>query len=72
MRAPLAALELKRFDGVAFDPPRSGARGQAQQIAASRAEKVAAISCDPVAFARDARILVDGGFTLKRVTPVRS
>src|SRR5262249_54169365 len=41
LRAPFAALELKRFDGVAFDPPRSGARGQAQQIASSKAEKVA-------------------------------
>ena len=70
LRAPFAALELKRFDGVAFDPPRSGARGQAQQIAASKAEKVAAISCDPAAFARDARILVDGGFKLTRVTPI--
>ncbi len=70
LRAPLAALELKRFDGIAFDPPRSGARLQAEQIARSKAERVAAISCDPAAFARDARILVDGGFTLTRVTPV--
>jgi 23S rRNA (uracil1939-C5)-methyltransferase len=70
LRAPLAALELKRFDGVAFDPPRSGARLQAEQIAASKVEKVAAISCDPVAFARDARILIDGGFALKSVAPI--
>jgi 23S rRNA (uracil1939-C5)-methyltransferase len=70
LRAPLAPLELKRFDAVAFDPPRSGARFQAEQIAASRAEKAVAISCDPVAFARDAKILIGGGFKLTRVTPV--
>lgn len=70
LRAPLSALEMKRFDAVAFDPPRSGARLQAEQIAKSKATRVAAISCDPATFARDARALVDGGFRLVRVTPV--
>jgi 23S rRNA (uracil1939-C5)-methyltransferase len=69
LRTPLSALELKRFDGVVFDPPRSGARLQAEQIARSRATKVAAVSCDPATFARDARVLIDGGFSLTRVTP---
>lgn len=70
LRAPLAALELKRFDAVVFDPPRSGARLQAEQIAASRATRVAAVSCDPATFARDAKVLIDAGFSLDRVTPV--
>jgi 23S rRNA (uracil1939-C5)-methyltransferase len=70
LRAPLAALELKRFDAVVFDPPRAGARQQAEQIGASRARKVAAVSCDPATFARDVRVLVDAGFTLTKVTPI--
>ncbi|MDX2233974.1 MAG: hypothetical protein NW200_05705 [Hyphomonadaceae bacterium] len=70
LRAPLAALEMKRFDAVVFDPPRAGARLQAEQIGASRASRVAAISCDPATFARDVRVLVDAGFRLTRVTPV--
>lgn len=70
LRAPLSALEMKRFDAVAFDPPRSGARLQAEQIAKSKAARVVAISCDPATFARDARVLTDGGFQLMRVTPV--
>lgn len=70
LRNPLSALEMKRFDGVAFDPPRSGARLQAEQIAKSKARKVAAISCDPATFARDAKVLLDAGFELSRITPV--
>lgn len=70
LRAPLAALEMKRFDAVVFDPPRSGAKLQAEQIGASKVRRVVAISCDPATFARDVKVLVDAGFTLLSVTPV--
>jgi 23S rRNA (uracil1939-C5)-methyltransferase len=70
LRAPISALELKRHDAIVFDPPRSGARLQAEQIAASKASRVAAVSCDAATFARDVRILVDAGFKLQKVTPV--
>jgi 23S rRNA (uracil1939-C5)-methyltransferase len=69
-RTPAAALEMKRFDAAILDPPRAGARLQAEQIAASRIARVASVSCDPATFARDARVLVDAGFRLSRVTPV--
>jgi 23S rRNA (uracil1939-C5)-methyltransferase len=69
-RRPLMASELKGFDGLVFDPPRQGAKAQAEQIAASRVPVVVAVSCDPGTFARDARILVDGGYRLLRVQPV--
>jgi 23S rRNA (uracil1939-C5)-methyltransferase len=70
MEEPLIAAELNRFDAIVFDPPRAGARAQAEQIAVSDVARVAAVSCDPATFARDIRILVDGGFKLTRVTPV--
>ncbi|MGE3303362.1 MAG: class I SAM-dependent RNA methyltransferase [Hyphomonadaceae bacterium] len=70
LRTPLSALEMKRFDAVVFDPPRSGARLQAEQIARSRVRKAVAVSCDPATFARDARALIDGGFSIVRITPV--
>jgi 23S rRNA (uracil1939-C5)-methyltransferase len=67
---PLAASELKGFDAVVFDPPRAGAKAQAEALAAAPITRIAAISCNPASFARDARILVDGGYHLERVVPV--
>ena len=69
-RRPLLPLELKNFDAVVFDPPRQGAEAQARQLAASKVPLVVGVSCDPVTFARDAQILIEGGYRLERVTPV--
>lgn len=69
-RRPLFAPELKPFDAVLMDPPRQGAEAQAREIAKSKVAKLVSISCDPESFARDARILMDGGFKLGTVTPV--
>jgi len=69
-RRPLVAAELKRMDCVVFDPPRQGAEAQARALAASAVPTVVGVSCNPVTFARDARILADGGYRLVRVTPV--
>lgn len=69
-KRPLAADELKSFDCVVFDPPRAGASGQAEALAASAVPRVIAVSCNPATFARDANILAEGGFVLECVTPV--
>ena len=67
---PLLADELKRFDAVVFDPPRVGAKAQAEALAKSHVPRVVAVSCNPQTFARDARILQDGGYRLTRAVPV--
>jgi 23S rRNA (uracil1939-C5)-methyltransferase len=69
-RRPLMPQELRDFDAVVFDPPRQGAQAQALQLAASKVGIVVAVSCNIATFARDARILVDGGYRLEGVTPV--
>jgi 23S rRNA (uracil1939-C5)-methyltransferase len=69
-RRPLSRAELRQFNAVVFDPPRQGAEAQARELAASTVPVVVAVSCNPATFARDARILVDGGYRLVRVTPV--
>ena len=69
-RRPLMAAELKPYDAVILDPPRIGAEAQALQLARSNVERVAYVSCHPASFARDARLLCDGGFRLARVSPV--
>lgn len=69
-RRPMVASDLARFDAVVFDPPRAGAQAQAEQLAASRVPTVVAVSCSPASFARDAALLVRGGYRLERVVPV--
>jgi 23S rRNA (uracil1939-C5)-methyltransferase len=69
-KRPLYAPELKRVDALVFDPPRQGAEAQAREIAKSAVPVVIAVSCNAATFARDIRLLVDGGYRLKSVTPV--
>ena len=69
-RRPLLAPELNKFDAVVLDPPRAGAEAQMRALAASKVPLVVSVSCHLGTFARDAEILVRGGFTLKSITPV--
>ena len=69
-RRPLMPQELRDYDTVVFDPPRQGALAQVQQLAASRIPAVVAVSCNVATFARDARILIDGGYRIEGVTPL--
>jgi 23S rRNA (uracil1939-C5)-methyltransferase len=69
-RRPLMPQELRDFDAVVFDPPRQGAQAQAAQLAASKVPSVVAVSCNVNTFARDARLLIDGGYRIATVTPV--
>jgi len=69
-RQPCGATELKSFEVVVFDPPRQGAQAQAHELAKSAVRIVVAVSCDTETFARDAKILADGGYRLEAVTPI--
>jgi len=69
-RRPLDAEELSRFDAVILDPPRAGAQEQARALAASTVSRIAYVSCNPATFARDAKTLVDGGYSLEWILPV--
>lgn len=69
-RRPLTPFDLKGCEAIVFDPPRAGALEQTAQIASTKAGVVVGVSCNPQTFARDARVLIDAGFRLERVTPV--
>ncbi|MGB5950035.1 MAG: RNA methyltransferase, partial [Parvibaculum sp.] len=69
-RRPMVPSDLEKVDAVVFDPPRAGAAAQAEMLARSSVPLIVAVSCNPATFARDARLLVDGGYRLSRVTPV--
>ncbi len=61
---PLGPKELEGVDLVVIDPPRSGAKAQAERLADSLVPTVCSISCNPATFARDAAILIEGGYKI--------
>ncbi len=70
-RRPLTFEDLKRFDAAVIDPPRAaGAEDQSRQIARASLKRVAMVSCNATTFARDLRLLLDGGCKVKRITPI--
>ncbi len=69
-RRPLMPDELKKFDAVVLDPPRAGAEAQVAELAQAKRPVVAYVSCNPITFARDAKILVNAGYTLEWVQVV--
>ncbi len=69
-RRPLLADELARFDGAVIDPPRAGAEAQSAVLAEAGPPRIAAVSCNPATFARDAAALVAGGYRLDWVDVV--
>jgi 23S rRNA (uracil1939-C5)-methyltransferase len=66
-RRPLQPDELKGLEAVVIDPPRAGAEAQTKALAAARVPVIASVSCNPVTFARDARILTQAGYSLEWV-----
>ena len=69
-KRPLLPDELNEFDAAIIDPPRAGALAQIGELASSNLKKVCMVSCNPVTFARDARILIDAGFEIGPLTVV--
>nr|WP_232843956.1 class I SAM-dependent RNA methyltransferase [Allopontixanthobacter sediminis] len=69
-RNPLQVDELNRFDAVLLDPPRAGAKDQADLLAQSTVAKVVYISCNPSSWARDAARMVAGGYRLEKLRAV--
>lgn len=75
-RRPLLAAEMKGLQAAVIDPPRAGAEAQVAELALLAAkdmpgpDRIAAVSCNPATFARDARALVDAGWRMGPVRPV--
>jgi 23S rRNA (uracil1939-C5)-methyltransferase len=69
-RRPLEPDEFKNIQAVVIDPPRAGAEAQTKTLATARVPVIAAVSCNPVTFARDARILIAAGYRLDWVQPI--
>ncbi len=61
-KLPLTIDELNKYEALVFDPPRAGAKNQVALLARSNIKTIVAVSCNPVTFARDARVLTEGGY----------
>ena len=60
-----------QVDVIILDPPRTGCHPDAiDSVIASKANKIAYVSCDPPSLARDLSMLVDGGYTVENVSPI--
>gem|GEM_PF-6075034 len=61
----------KVFDTVVLDPPRAGAGpGIMEMVNKVAPHRVIYITCNPFTAARDAAVLVERGFHLKKAVPV--
>jgi 23S rRNA (uracil1939-C5)-methyltransferase len=69
-RRPLEPDEFKNVQAVVIDPPRAGAEAQTKTLAQTKVPVIAFVSCNPVTFARDAKVLISAGYTLDWVQPV--
>ncbi len=69
-RRPLEPDEFKGVDAVVIDPPRAGAEAQMATLARSKVPVIASVSCNPITFARDAKLLIAGGYHLDWVQVV--
>ena len=66
-----AARSLREPVAAVLDPPRSGCETYVLRgLARLGPERIGYVSCNPATFARDARVLADLGYALKRVQPV--
>ncbi|EUJ35483.1 23S rRNA (uracil(1939)-C(5))-methyltransferase RlmD [Brochothrix campestris] len=58
-------------DVICVDPPRKGCDEKLlNTLLKMKPKRIVYVSCNPATLARDARVLVDGGYTLNEVQPV--
>ncbi len=65
-----AALREQPWDLVLLDPPRTGAKHLAQDLAHAEAGAIVYVSCDPATLARDLKTLCAAGWQVERATAI--
>ena len=62
---PASIEALGAIDKALLDPPREGAIALVKALPAARLARIVYVSCNPATLARDAAVLVSGGFSLR-------
>ncbi len=71
VRSDVARWRARRMDAVVADPPRAGlGRGGTRAVAATRAPRLALVSCNAGALGRDVRLLAQAGYRFVDATLV--
>jgi 23S rRNA (uracil1939-C5)-methyltransferase len=65
---PMPKGEVETHDLVVLDPPRSGAPQACAAIADSEVDHVVYVACDAACLGRDAKTLLEAGFSWESVT----
>lgn len=65
-----ALSKAEEFDLVILDPPRSGAKEVAAELAQQRIKRILYVSCDPMTLTRDLNLLLESGYRLIESKPV--
>lgn len=67
---PLTNKNLEKYDCVIMDPPRAGALEQCKELAKSTVSRIIYISCNPLTWQRDAKVLEKANYKLINLTPI--
>lgn len=67
---PLSANELKDYDVVVLDPPRSGIKDQVISLGDAKVPRIIYVSCGLESFARDGAALLKRGYSLTQMNLV--
>ncbi|MES2677965.1 MAG: 23S rRNA (uracil(1939)-C(5))-methyltransferase RlmD [Pseudomonadota bacterium] len=70
VKTPLLPKELTGQHLAIINPPRNGAESQTQHLAKSKIKSVIYISCNPSAFAVDAKILLQNGYKITKIKAI--
>lgn len=62
--------DLQSVDTIICDPPRAGLKSAVNSIGQLGAERIIYVSCNPESFLRDARILQNKNYQLKKLVPL--
>ena len=69
-KKPLTVQNLNQYDTVIMDPPRAGAEKQSKELSKSNVKRIVYVSCNPMSFVRDKKILENGGYKMTVAIPV--
>jgi len=70
VKTPLLPKELSGQHLAIINPPRNGAESQTQHLAKSKVKNIIYISCNPAAFAKDAKILLENGYKISKIKAI--